>query len=108
MRHYQATKRRCLQKHLQVGLHDSMLQTGYYLSCVLKLSAVITPTGMSALCNSPQRGPGSSHTALAIYPARNRSGAVTLSNPEARFLRAKRICAHDVVQRYLFQSPVPN
>lgn len=50
------------------------------LSCVLKLSAVITPTVMS---NSPKRGPGSSAAVLAIYPARSRSGADTFSNPEA-------------------------
>lgn len=82
MRHYQATKRRCLQKHLQVGLRDSMLKTGY-LSCVLKLSAVITPMGMSTLRNSPKRGPGSSAAALAIHPVRSPSGAVTFPNPEA-------------------------
>lgn len=82
VRHYQATKRWCLQKHLQVGLRDSMLKTGY-LCCVLKLSAVITPTDMSALHNSPKWGPGSSAAALAIYPARSLSGAVTLPNPAA-------------------------
>ena len=59
-----------------------MLKTGY-LSCVLKLSAVITPRGMSALHNSPKRGPGSSAAALAIYSVRSRSGAVTHPNPVA-------------------------
>lgn len=108
VRRYQATKRRCLQKHLQVGLRASMPKTAY-LSCVLRLSAAITPTGRSALHNSPKRGPVSSAAALAVYPARSRSAAVTLTNPEVRFFRAsRRICAHDVVQRYQFQSPVPN
>jgi len=101
----QATKRRCLQKLLQVGLRDSMLNAGY-LRCVLKLSAVITPMGTSTLHNRPKRGPGSSAAALATYPARNLSSAVTLPNTEASFLRAsRRICAHDVVQRYIFRSP---
>lgn len=81
MGHYQTTKRRCLQKHLQVGLRDSVLKTGY-LSCVLKHNAVITPTGMSVTHNSPKRGPGSHTAVLAICPVRSCSGAVTLPNPE--------------------------
>lgn len=87
-----------------MGLCDSVLKTGC-LSCALKPSAVITPSGMSTLRSSPKKGPGIGASVLAIYSGRSCSGAVTF--PEAWFLRgSRRICACDVVQRYPFPLPV--
>lgn len=72
-------------------------------------SVLPLPQRAGLRCTTVLRGPVSSAAALAVYPARSRSAAVTLTNPEVRFFRAsRRICAHDVVQRYQFQSPVPN